>query len=255
MACSRREFLERTVTIGASAIVAAGAAPASQPRIRAVAFDAFTIFDAGAPGRVAQQLFPDRGGELATLWRSRQFEYTWLRTLSGRYADFEAVTRDALNFAAGSLKLELDDTRAKQLTDIYLKLGAHADSKAALEKMKDSGLQLVFLSNMTSAMLAANVANAGLEGLFERSLTTDAVKAYKPAPRAYQMAVDALGLSKQEIVFAAFGGWDAAGAKSFGYPTFWVNRNGVAPEELGVTADASGHDLSELADFVIPMTR
>ena len=121
--------------------------------------------------------------------------------------------------------------------------------------MKDAGLRLVFLSNMTSAMLAANVAHAGLDGLFERSLTTDAVKAYKPDPRAYQMGIDALGFSKPEIVFAAFGGWDAAGAKSFGYPTFWVNRNNVLPEELGVAPDATGKTLTDLASFVIPLAR
>jgi 2-haloacid dehalogenase len=237
--------------------MAAGAATTNStlPRIRAVAFDAFTIFDGGTPGELAKQLFVDRGVGLATLWRTRQFEYTWLRTLTARYADFETVTRDALTFAAKSIKLDLDDARAKQLNDTYLNLGVHADSKAALQKMKDAGLRLVFLSNMTSAMLAANVTHSGLEGLFERALTTDAVKAYKPDPRAYQMAVDALGLSKQEIVFAAFGGWDATGAKTFGYPTFWVNRNNVPPEELGVAADATAATLTDLANFVIPLAR
>ena len=254
MACSRREFLDRTAA-GLVAIAAAGAVPKATTTIGAVALDAFTVLDAGAPARTVEQVVPTRAAELAALWRTRQFEYTWLRTLTGRYVDFQTVTHDALVFAAKSLKLDLDDARVRRLTDAYLKLGAHRDSQAALRKMKDAGLRLVFLSNMTAGMLDANVKHAGLDGLFERPLTTDAVRAYKPDPRAYRMAIDALGLSKQEIVFAAFGGWDAAGAKSFGYTTFWVNRNGVPPEELDAAPDAIGPDLSALADFVVPRAR
>jgi 2-haloacid dehalogenase len=107
------------------------------------------------------------------------------------------------------------------------------------------------LSNFTPRMLEAGVKNGGLEGLFEDLLSTDRVQAYKPDPRAYQMGVEAFGLQKSEIAFAAFGGWDAAGAKAFGYPTFWNNRLGQPAEELGVTADATGATLNELAAFLL----
>ena len=101
-------------------------------------------------------------------------------------------------------------------------------------------------------MLEACIRNSGLEGVFEFVLSTDRVKAYKPDWRAYQMGVDSLGLKRGEIVFAAFAGWDAAGAKAFGYPTFWVNRQNQPPEELGVSADCVGQTLDDLVRYVTP---
>jgi 2-haloacid dehalogenase len=103
---------------------------------------------------------------------------------------------------------------------------------------------------MTAKILEAGIKNAGLEGIFEHVLSTDQVRAYKPDPRAYHMAMDAFQLKREEILFAAFAGWDAAGAKRFGYPTFWVNRLNLPGEELGVTPDAIGRDLTDLVSFV-----
>jgi 2-haloacid dehalogenase len=117
--------------------------------------------------------------------------------------------------------------------------------------MKASGIRLAFLSNFTEEMLDAAVRSCGLEGLFDPHLSTDRVRAFKPDPRAYQMAVDAFRLSREEIAFAAFGGWDAAGARTFGYPTFWVNRMQLPVERLGVAPDATGAGLDELERFVI----
>ena len=103
---------------------------------------------------------------------------------------------------------------------------------------------------MTKNMLDAGIKHAGLDDLFELVLSTDQIRTYKPDPRAYQMAIDGFKLKREEILFAAFAGWDVAGAKWFGYPVFWVNRFGVPPEELGVSPDAIGRDLTDLADFV-----
>jgi 2-haloacid dehalogenase len=108
----------------------------------------------------------------------------------------------------------------------------------------------VFLSNMTHAMLDRGLRAANLQDAFEKVLSTDSIRTYKPDPRAYQIAVDALRLKREQILFAAFAGWDVAGAKWFGYPTFWVNRAGGALEELGVFPDAWGSDLNALVDFV-----
>jgi 2-haloacid dehalogenase len=116
--------------------------------------------------------------------------------------------------------------------------------------MHGIGLRLAFLSNFTPAMLATLTQYAGLEELFEPALSTDAVRAYKPDPRAYQMAVDAFKLQRDDIAFAAFGGWDAAGAKAYGFSTFWVNRLGLPAEELDTKPDASGPRLGDLAEFV-----
>jgi 2-haloacid dehalogenase len=131
-----------------------------------------------------------------------------------------------------------------------MQLRAHPDAAPALQAMRDAGLRLAFLSNMTGAMLEAATKNSALESLFEPPLSTDAVRAYKPDPRAYRMAIDAFGLKREEIAFAAFGGWDAAGAKAFGYTTFWVNRLNLPPEELGTPADGTGPLLGDLAAFV-----
>jgi 2-haloacid dehalogenase len=119
-----------------------------------------------------------------------------------------------------------------------------------LHALKKLGFRLAFLTNLTPRMLAANIGNAGLDGLFEQVLSTDRVKTYKPAPRGYRLGTDTLRLRREEILFVAFAGWDAAGAKLFGYPTFWVNRLKLPPEELGAVPDGSGNSLSDLLQFL-----
>lgn len=214
--------------------------------LQALAFDAFPIFDPRPVFARCEQLYPGRGGELANLWRVRQFEYQWLRALSGSYADFWKTTEDALVFAAASLKLPLSPAQRQLLMSGYLELPAWPDATAALQSLRQRGLRLAFLSNATRKILDAGIRNARLEGVFERVLSTDDIRAYKPDPRAYRMAVDAFGLPREKIGFVAFAGWDAAGAKTFGYPTFWVNRLGTPPEELGAQADAVIPTLADL---------
>ena len=243
----------RLLQLGAG-VIAAGSGlapvPAAAAQIRAVAFDAFVVFDPKPVFALAERLFPGRGEALGNAWRVRQFEYTWLRTLTGRYADFWQVTGEALSFAARLLKLDMTPEKHGQLMQAYLGLKAHPDVPPALETLRRQGIRLGLLSNMTEAMLKAATRSAGLDGLFEHTLSTDRVQAYKPDLRAYRMGMDAFGLRREEIVFAAFGGWDAAGAKSFGYPTFWANRLGLPAEELGVVPDASGGELGALLRFL-----
>jgi 2-haloacid dehalogenase len=132
----------------------------------------------------------------------------------------------------------------------FLNISAWPDALPTLQSLKSSGMKLALLSNFTPAMLDAAVRNSGLGGIFEPYLSTDKVRAYKPDPRAYRMGIDAFGMKREEIAFAAYGGWDAAGAKAFGYPTFWVNRMNLPLEELGFAPDATGPTLRELASFV-----
>lgn len=218
--------------------------------VKAVAFDAFPIFDPRPVAALTEQMFPGRGTELTNAWRTRQFEYTWLRSLARDYVDFWHVTDDALRFAASSLGLDLTAARRGELMDSYLHLRAWPDVAAGLADLRKSGIRLAFLSNFTPSMLDACIKSSGLDGVFEHVISTDAARTYKPDPRAYQLGVDTLGLPREEIVFAAFAGWDAAGAKRFGYPTFWVNRAQAHPEELGVEPDGSGQSLSDLVTFV-----
>jgi 2-haloacid dehalogenase len=222
-----------------------------RPRFKAVAFDAFPIFDPRPISVLAESLFPGKGTALMDAWRTRQFEYQWLRALSGHYADFLQATQESLFFASKQLKLDLSEDNRRQLMTAWSNLQVWPDAPEALQAMHKAGLRLAFLSNMTVPMLADGVKRAELEGVFESILSTDQIRSYKPDPRAYQMAVDKLQLKREEILFVAFAGWDVAGAKWFGYPTFWVNRLDSPMEELGVQADASGKNLEALLKFVL----
>jgi 2-haloacid dehalogenase len=248
MSIDRRTFLA-----GASAMVGfAGAARAGRSdRIKAIAFDGFPIIDPRPLGMRAEQLFPGKGELLMNAWRTRQFEYTWLRTLGGQYMDFWSVTNDALRFAAQSLGLSMSDPARDSLMSVYLQLGAWPDVRPALERLRAAGIRSAFLANLTAPMLDAALKNSGLQHFFEPHLSTDRVRAFKPDPRAYRMGPDAFGFSLREIAFCASAGWDAAGAKWFGYPTFWVNRNGQAVEQLHAQPDGMGTGMNDLVDFVL----
>jgi 2-haloacid dehalogenase len=230
------------------ALLAADLRPAA--RLRAVAFDAFPIFSPASVVSRADELFPDLGSALVEKWRVRQFEYGWLRALSGRYADFWQVTQDALTFAANELRISLDTGRRDALMGAFLELRPWPDVAPALASLTAAGLRLTFLSNFTAHMLEANLERSGLRSRFGPLLSTDRARTYKPDPRAYALGIEALRLRREEILFVAHAGWDAAGAKAFGYPTYWVNRLAAPQEELGAAADQVGHDLADLVRFV-----
>lgn len=245
---TRREFLSLA---GAAALTATGSHRArAQSVIRAIAFDGFAIIDPRPVAARAETLFPGRSKSLMAAWRTQQFSYAWLRTLGDRYVDFRQVTEDALASSAAALQLDLDARRRDQLMQAWLELKAWPDAVPVLRRLKAAGIKLVFLSNFTDAMLSAAVTNSGLADLFEPHLSTDRVQAYKPDPRAYAMAPVALDLAREVIAFVAFAGWDVAGAKWFGYRTYWANRAGAAMDNLGIAADAEAADLSALETFV-----
>ena len=234
----------------ASSLRMAPVQASGRARIKAIAFDAFPIFDMRPIQALAETCFPGHGTSLGNMWRSRQFEYQWLRALCGNYADFWKTTEDSLVFACAALGLELSSEVRKQLMGAFLALKAWPDVPAVLDTLKQAGIRLALLSNMTNNMLASNIKSAGLNGVFDHVLSSDSIRRYKPDPRVYQLSMETMQLKREEILFAAFAGWDAAGAKTFGYPTFWVNRLQAPREELGVDADATGKDLGELLSFV-----
>jgi 2-haloacid dehalogenase len=251
MLLNRRKFVTLTAAAVTAATAIVPAANGAQTKIKAIAFDGFPIIDPRPVFAKVDEMFPGKGQELSNAWRMRQFEYTWLRTMGGHYVDFWQVTEESLVFAAKMLKIELSADQRGQLMQSYLGLKAWPDVAPALQQLKAAGIRMAFLTNLTDVMLDAVVRNSGLEGFFENHLSTDKVRAFKPDPRAYQMGVDAFGLRKEEIAFAAFAGWDAAGAKWFGYPTFWVNRLNLPVEELGVAPDGVGSGLGDLVKFVL----
>ena len=224
--------------------------PTQHLKIRAICFDLFTIFDPRSVVAVAKSVVPEHAAELCETWRTRQFEYSWLRVASGRYADFRSVTEDALLYAAKTQKLELSAADRRTLIDAYSRLEPWPDTRPALSAWKQAGIRLAPLSNYAPPMLDALLANAGLSELFDAHISTHPARSFKPDPRAYALGPSTLGLKREEIAFSAFGGWDAAGAKWFGFPTFWVNRLGVPQEALAPGPDGAGPTLSELAAFV-----
>jgi 2-haloacid dehalogenase len=249
---NRRGFLSVAATLSAAGLARGGVIPVPGCRhvIKAVAFDGFAIFDPRPIGAAAEAIFPGRGTELMLAWRTRQFEYSWLRTLTHDYADFWRVTTDALAFASRSLALELTPENRDRLMEGYRNLKAWPDVVSALRSLQESGIRLALLSNFTQAMQDDGIRSAGLDGLFEARLTTDTVKAYKPDPRSYQLGVDHFKLPRLAIAFVALGGWDAVGAKRFGYPVYWCNRLAQPAEELGAPADRVCANLAELPAFV-----
>jgi 2-haloacid dehalogenase len=178
MELNRRQFVNLATGSVATCLLAAivPAVNNSVPRIKAIAFDGFTTFDPRSVSALAERLFPGRGAELSNVWRTRQFEYTWLRTVCGRYADFWKVTEDALVFATKMLKLELSLENRQRLMQAYLELKSYPDALPALKSLQGIGVRLAFLSNLTPYMLDSAIKSSGLEGIFEASLSTDRVR-------------------------------------------------------------------------------
>ncbi len=214
--------------------------------IRACVFDAYgTLFDVAAAARDMQDELGGQWQALADLWRTKQLQYTWLRGLGGRHADFWQVTGDALDFALASLKLDAGRLR-EPLMALYLKLGHYPEVPATLRALKARGLKLAILSNGSPRMLSAAVGNAGLGDVFDAVLSVESVGVFKPHPSVYQLAVDALGLPAEEMCFLSSNGWDAFSAKAFGYRVLWCNRFGQAAERIPETPDGEIQTLAEL---------
>lgn len=235
----------------AALLTAIAAEARAAPRFKAVAFDYFVLFNANSVIPKVEKEFPGKGKEFTLAWRARQFDYGFLRSITGRQEDFFKVTEDALVYTAEAMQLPLSPDVRTRLLDAYLTLEPWPDTVAALRKLKAAGVRVITIANFSPRMLRANAERAGITDLFDELLSTEVNHSYKPEPRAYELGMQRLGLEKDEIVFAAFGGWDAFGAKSFGYPTYWVNRFNLPVEKLGVEADATSNDIAGLLRFVL----
>ncbi len=213
--------------------------------VRAIVFDAYgTLFDVHSVVRRGDELFPGKGVALSQLWRSKQLEYTWLRSLMGRYEDFEAITASALRFSCAALGLDWTPQASAALMEQYLHLAPYPEVPAALTAL--TGHKLGILSNGSPSMLKPLVSNAGLAKHFAAVLSVDALRIFKPHPSVYQLAVDALAIDKHDIAFVSSNFWDAAGATAFGFRVFWINRFGVVPDELGLQPAAVLSSLAAL---------
>ena len=219
------------------------------PQIKALVFDAYgTLFDVHSVIALCDELFPGQGAQLSQTWRAKQLEYTWLKSLMGRYEDFGIVTEAALKFACKALKLDCPPESLKRLMQAYLQLEPYPEVKEALAAL--SHCKLAILSNGSPRMLNALVKNNGLTKTFDKVISVDEVKIYKPSPKVYALAPKKLKVKKNEIGFVSSNFWDICGASSFGLRTFLINRAGNPQDELGFKPYAVVSKLTDLTQFV-----
>jgi 2-haloacid dehalogenase len=219
--------------------------------IEACVFDAYgTLFDVGSAARASQDTLGEKWQPLAELWRAKQLQYTWLRSLAGHHADFWQVTGDALDYALSTFQLE-DAGLRDRLMNLYLALSAYPEVAGTLKCLKAAGMKLAILSNGAPAMLAAAAENSGISSLFDAVLSVEEVKIYKPHPSVYALACERFNVSAASICFVSSNGWDAYSAKAFGLRVLWCNRLGQAPERIPETPDAQIGTLAELPNIVL----
>jgi 2-haloacid dehalogenase len=223
------------------------------PAIRALVFDAYgTLFDVHSIAATCERLFPGKGAALSHAWRVKQLEYTWLRNSMQRHVDFNQVTQDALRVACEALALSYTDAVLDELNHAYRTLQPFADARSALATLNAAQQKpkLAILSNGAPDMLNAVVKHNGFDTLLNEVLSVEDVGVFKPDPHVYQLAVDRLGVAKNEIGFVSSNGWDAAGAKAFGFNVFWINRSSAPAERLGVMPDYVVKSLDEVAQVL-----
>jgi 2-haloacid dehalogenase len=210
---------------------------------KACVFDAYgTLLDvASAALRCADDIGPD-AMQLSQIWRTKQLEYSWLRSLMGEYVDFWQITGDALDYAMETLGID-DAALRRQLMDLYHALDAFPESHKVLSQLKTAGLRTAILSNGSPDMLQGAINHSKIGGLLDAVYSVEQVGIFKPDSRVYQMAVDGLGLEPKNITFMSSNAWDVAGAANFGFSVIWVNRYAQVPERL------PGKPLHEIASL------
>ena len=211
--------------------------------IKAVVFDAYgTLYDVQSVAAVTDTAFPGYGELISQIWRLKQLEYTWLRSLMGRYEDFSVITRDSLSFTLKTLGLTFDAAIFERIMDKYVHLDLYPDAKQTLAALK--GRKLAILSNGSTEMLNALVRNSGLDAILDATISIDSTRIFKPSPRTYELIEAHLGVRPQEVLFVSSNPFDACGAKSFGLNVAWSER---------VTPEAMAAELAK-ADLVRPLS-
>jgi 2-haloacid dehalogenase len=218
--------------------------------VQACVFDAYgTLFDFASAARGCSDVLGDAIEKLTALWRDKQLQYTWLRAVQGRHADFWQVTGDALDFALETLAIEKSGLRDR-LMNLYLTLEPFPEVPEVLRRLKTAGLRTAILSNGSPMMLDAAVRGSGLGTLVDAVLSVESVGVYKPHPKVYQLAIDRLGIPPAAIAFQSSNAWDAYAASAFGMQVVWCNRYGQRPERLPGKPDRMVRSLAELPALV-----
>ncbi len=218
--------------------------------IKACVFDAYgTLFDFNSAVMRCRDDIGDSAERLSDIWRQKQLQYTWLRSLMGRHADFWQVTGEALDFALAALGIANPELR-QRLMALYRELDTFPEVTDVLTRLKQGGMQTAILSNGAPDMLTAGVTAAGLENLLDEVLSVEDVGVFKPDPRVYQLAVDRMGVPPSAICFMSSNGWDAVGAAAFGFRVVWINRYKQPAEQLPASPDIEIDTLSPLPELL-----
>ncbi len=214
--------------------------------IKACVFDAYgTLFDFNSAVGKYRNRLGTKADQVSALWRTKQLEYTWLRSLMKKHEDFWRVTQDALDYALDAFEISDKDLR-RELIGAYMHLDSYSDVPDTLRILKSHGLRLLILSNGSPAMLEEAVKSSGLGDMIEAALSVEQVGVYKPDPRVYRIAEDFLKISGTGIVFLSANAWDAVGAANAGLRVAWINRFGQRRERLPSQPDAEIRSLAEL---------
>lgn len=216
------------------------------PGIRACVFDVYgTLLDFNAAVEKRRNRIGEKTDELSALWRRKQLEYSWLRSLMGHHIDFWQVTVDALGYSCEALGIADDDLQ-QDLMSLYRELDCYPEVPATLNTLRNAGLAIAVLSNGAPEMLEEGLQKAGIRDQFDVLLSAEIVKTYKPHPSVYMTAIDAGGFEREEILFLSANGWDIAGAAAFGFPTAWINRAGAPVDRLPFKPAAILETLAEV---------
>ncbi|MDX1435076.1 MAG: haloacid dehalogenase type II [Gammaproteobacteria bacterium] len=220
--------------------------------IKVCVFDAYgTLFDVhSAVGRHRARL-GDKADGVSAMWRTKQLEYTWLRSLMGRYVPFWQITGEALEYSFDAHGVD-DRALSEDLMNAYLELDCYPEVPDVLATLKDNGMRTAVLSNGSPDMLDAAVESAGLGSLLDAVLSVHEVGIFKPHPSVYQLALDRLEVERREVSFQSSNAWDAGAAATFGFRVAWVNRFGQAEERLPDRPDAELDTLAALPALVLP---
>ena len=215
--------------------------------IKAVVFDAYgTLYDVHSIVRKCEKIYPGKGYQISQVWRQKQLEYSWLRSLMDRYQDFWSLTGDALSYALDELTLQYSKGTIEDILNEYLYLDLYPEVVETLHAFRP--WKLAILSNGSPKMLKELAVNTNLDKHIDAIISVDSLKTYKPKANVYNLAVENLGVNKNEILFVSSNGWDVAGSKSFGFTVGWINRLNKPVERLGIEPNYIVSNLAELAD-------
>lgn len=214
--------------------------------VKACVFDAYgTLFDFASAARACRDVLGDDIDRLTAIWRDKQLQYTWLRAVQGRHADFWQVTGDALDFTMETMNIANAALRDR-LMQLYLRLETFPEVPKLLEDLHAAGMKLAILSNGSPRMLDAIVTGAGLGRFFDAVLSVEDAGVYKPHAKVYQLAIERLGLPASAMSFQSSNAWDAYAASAFGMRVVWCNRYGQRRERLPGNPDREIKSLAEL---------